>query len=120
MQWSEDGSEVTMSKAEYETLLSGYTTFTCHCGFEAQVFRFGGPGDGYQCEACGCYASNSGDDCILEKRKLYPYLQTVVDYISTLAHQKESYVSLKVGKQFNLTPEEVHAVRVEIALMNRS
>jgi hypothetical protein len=127
MKWSEDGSEVTMSKAEYDTLHNGGVTFTCHCGQRHEYS--GGPyADPPRCEVCECYMVAPGDEtsywgtglhCVIQKRKRYPYLQTVVDYMSALPHQKESYVMLKVGKQFNLAPEEVHKVRIDIELMKR-
>jgi hypothetical protein len=97
--------------------------FHCHCGWTTPCH--GGPyADPPRCEVCECYMMAPGEDtgcwstdkyCIVEKRKRYPYLQTVVDYIKTLPHQNvKFYVEAKVAKQFNLTEEEVTNVYREI------
>jgi hypothetical protein len=101
--------------------------FHCHCGWTTPYY--GGPyADPPLCEICECYTMAPGEntglwstdkDCIVEKRKRYPYLQTIVDYIGTLAHQNvEFYVKAKAAKQFNLTKEEVKNVYREIDEMN--
>jgi hypothetical protein len=119
MKWSEDGSEVTMSRAEYDTLQEGYATVKCHCGSEVQVFRFSGPGDPAPCEVCGCYQRDAEAivDCIVEKRKRYPFLKSVKAFIDGLKYNKvEAYVKNKVMREFNLgTDEEYTELRGALA-----
>jgi hypothetical protein len=87
--------------------------FHCHCGWTTPCFAGVGYADPPQCGVCQCYmmfpSDKPGDDywgtgkhCIVEKRKRYPQLHKVVEYIDSLPHKKESYVHMKVGKEFAL------------------
>lgn len=93
----------------------------CHCGWKTKAPH--GPGDPPQCPLCRCYTTypgdpwNSGENCIVEKRKRYPYLESVDNFVNALPHKVEVYVKSKVGKEFNLTEDEVKKVFYDIEKM---
>lgn len=100
--------------------------FHCHCGWTTPC-RAGVPyADPPQCDLCNCYmmfpSENTGcwstdQYCKVVQRKRYPYLDSVVEYIEILPSKKESYVQLKVGKQFDLDADGVKETFRLIELM---
>ena len=102
--------------------------YWCHCGWGTFVADGIAMADPPQCPLCECYTFcerekgtfwDSDKNCVVKKQKeRYPYLESVVSYIESLPHRHiDFYVRHKVGKQFNLTPEEVCGVLDEIEEM---
>jgi hypothetical protein len=82
--------------------------FHCHCGWTTSCIEGAIYADPPTCDICGCYMMfpsqnhNTGEYCIVERRKLYPYLQQVDNYMASLPYKMDFYIRDKVAKKFNV------------------